>query len=345
MAVGKSRSLARKSHFAEFFANWRHYGIYDPVISGALKASEARGATAGAPPAFLLSANFAKESFGPLPHETSKIPYFQMEPIAAAPALLGLVAAITLPAQSIPESASSSAISHRAESAPRSQVSSALLVSAIHWVAASKPAVVRHAASTASPGTPSGRLRQGQLDRPEGLPRPVRVAGPLLGQPEQVAGRQHPGGAGPDGRWAPGACRQGPRQLGPTHTTRCPRRRSRAGRRANASSLPSAPARTATTYRGDSSFQECVIARESGGNSQVMNSSGHYGLYQFSASTWAATAGTRPTSVTPAWPSRTGCSTTPSPPAASTTGRPTTAADRVIAGSGRLATAARCIPP
>jgi LysM repeat protein len=39
------------------------------------------------------------------------------------------------------------------------------------------------------------------------------------------------------------------------------------------------------------SFQSCVIARESGGNSQVMNSSGHYGLYQFSASTWAAYGG------------------------------------------------------
>ena len=46
-----------------------------------------------------------------------------------------------------------------------------------------------------------------------------------------------------------------------------------------------------TSYRGDSSFQECVITRESGGNSQVMNSSGHYGLYQFSASTWAAYGG------------------------------------------------------
>ena len=34
-----------------------------------------------------------------------------------------------------------------------------------------------------------------------------------------------------------------------------------------------------------------MIARESGGNSQVMNSSGHYGLYQFSAGTWAAYGG------------------------------------------------------
>ncbi len=39
------------------------------------------------------------------------------------------------------------------------------------------------------------------------------------------------------------------------------------------------------------SFGSCVVARESGGNSQVMNSSGHYGLYQFSASTWAEYGG------------------------------------------------------
>jgi LysM repeat protein len=47
-----------------------------------------------------------------------------------------------------------------------------------------------------------------------------------------------------------------------------------------------APAETASTYSGTGGFASCVIARESGGNSQVMNSSGHYGLYQFSASTW-----------------------------------------------------------
>jgi hypothetical protein len=46
------------------------------------------------------------------------------------------------------------------------------------------------------------------------------------------------------------------------------------------------------SYSGASgSFEACVIARESGGNSQVMNSSGHYGLYQFSASTWQAYGG------------------------------------------------------
>jgi LysM repeat protein len=53
-----------------------------------------------------------------------------------------------------------------------------------------------------------------------------------------------------------------------------------------------APAQVASiSTAGDSSFQQCVIAQESGGNSQVMNSSGHYGLYQFSASTWAEYGG------------------------------------------------------
>jgi len=51
-------------------------------------------------------------------------------------------------------------------------------------------------------------------------------------------------------------------------------------------------ATTVTSYTGSAgSFQACVIAAESGGNPQVMNSSGHYGLYQFSASTWAEYGG------------------------------------------------------
>ena len=50
---------------------------------------------------------------------------------------------------------------------------------------------------------------------------------------------------------------------------------------------PSAPVSTAP----GGSFGACVRSRESGGNYQVMNSSGHYGAYQFSASTWAAYGG------------------------------------------------------
>jgi LysM repeat protein len=57
------------------------------------------------------------------------------------------------------------------------------------------------------------------------------------------------------------------------------------------SAAPVAQSAPAASYSGSGSFQSCVIARESGGNSQVMNSSGHYGLYQFSAGTWAAYGG------------------------------------------------------
>ena len=64
------------------------------------------------------------------------------------------------------------------------------------------------------------------------------------------------------------------------------------GSYSSASTTQAAPAQPASTYSGSTgSFQACVIAAESGGNAQVMNSSGHYGLYQFSASTWAAYGG------------------------------------------------------
>jgi hypothetical protein len=45
---------------------------------------------------------------------------------------------------------------------------------------------------------------------------------------------------------------------------------------------------SAGSYNG---AEGCIIARESGGNSQVMNSSGHYGLFQFDYSTWVSGGG------------------------------------------------------
>ncbi|HYZ57852.1 MAG TPA: transglycosylase family protein [Streptosporangiaceae bacterium] len=63
---------------------------------------------------------------------------------------------------------------------------------------------------------------------------------------------------------------------------------------APAEAAPVQAAAAASTYSGATpggSFGQCVVARESGGNAQVMNASGHYGLYQFSASTWAAYGG------------------------------------------------------
>lgn len=63
------------------------------------------------------------------------------------------------------------------------------------------------------------------------------------------------------------------------------------------SAVPAAPAPRESTYvqpqhySGSSSMQSCIIGRESGGNPQVMNGSGHYGLYQFSEGTWVANGG------------------------------------------------------
>jgi hypothetical protein len=40
-----------------------------------------------------------------------------------------------------------------------------------------------------------------------------------------------------------------------------------------------------------SGIESCIISRESGGNSQVMNASGHYGLFQFDYGTWVSGGG------------------------------------------------------
>jgi len=66
---------------------------------------------------------------------------------------------------------------------------------------------------------------------------------------------------------------------------------STTGTTSTTSATQVAPVQTDSTYSGTTSFQECVIAAESGGNAQVMNSSGHYGLYQFSYSSWVAYGG------------------------------------------------------
>jgi hypothetical protein len=57
------------------------------------------------------------------------------------------------------------------------------------------------------------------------------------------------------------------------------------------STVSVASAAPATTYKGSGSMQQCIISRESGGNPNAMNASGHYGLYQFSYSTWVGSGG------------------------------------------------------
>lgn len=59
----------------------------------------------------------------------------------------------------------------------------------------------------------------------------------------------------------------------------------------HASQTPAPAAPAAVTFTGSSGMQACIISRESGGNPDIWNASGHWGLYQFSASTWAAHGG------------------------------------------------------
>jgi LysM repeat protein len=80
----------------------------------------------------------------------------------------------------------------------------------------------------------------------------------------------------------------GPAAPAPVHTESAPVSHSESTESAPASSTST---QADATYSGGSGFQSCVISRESGGNSQVMNSSGHYGLYQFSEGTWEAYGG------------------------------------------------------
>ena len=57
-----------------------------------------------------------------------------------------------------------------------------------------------------------------------------------------------------------------------------------------APAAPAPPATASGPWPGGA-FGNCVVERESGGNPDVWNASGHWGLYQFSASTWAEYGG------------------------------------------------------
>jgi LysM repeat protein len=89
----------------------------------------------------------------------------------------------------------------------------------------------------------------------------------------------------------PGKIPGAPKLLAPTPAP-APVSSSPSSSDSDSSVSTAAPVQTQSASTGStSSFQECVIAAESGGNPQVMNASGHYGLYQFSASTWAEYGG------------------------------------------------------
>ena len=81
----------------------------------------------------------------------------------------------------------------------------------------------------------------------------------------------------------------------PRHATSAPVQAQSAP--ARPAPAPAAPTVSTTAASGSlgvipgGAFGQCVVERESGGNPQVMNSTGHYGLFQFSFSTWVEYGG------------------------------------------------------
>ncbi len=127
---------------------------------------------------------------------------------------------------------------------------------------------------------------------------PARIPAPpaLLGPPPTVTGytprHAHPAPAPAEA--APGQA--APAQAAPAQAA--PGQAAAQAAPAQAAPAQAAPAQAAPAPAGSYSgavpggaFGQCVVSRESGGQAQIMNSSDHYGLYQFSASTWAAYGG------------------------------------------------------
>jgi LysM repeat protein len=202
-------------------------------------------------------------------------------PIAAAPALLGMAAAITLSATMASPAYADPSTPHVASAAQSWRVTNAELLAAIHPAAARKPAA-KPATYTVRSGDTLSAIAGKVYRNPDAWPvlywanrHKIRWADSVeVGQVLTVPAK-------------PARIPAAPSQLGPAPVapvaTSAPQQQ--------AAPAVAQPEQTAATYSGSGSFQSCVIAAESGGNSQVMNSTGHYGLYQFSSSTWAAYGG------------------------------------------------------
>jgi LysM repeat protein len=215
--------------------------------------------------------------------------------IAAAPALLGVAAAIALSVQFTSGSAPASTI-HGAAAAHSAGTSGAELLSELRGTAALRPVAATKTtatAATAATKTTTYKVRTGDsLAKIAGRVYHETKAWPVLYYANK--GKVH---------WAndisvgqvlkvpakPAHIPAAPKALGPAAPAPAPAAAS--SEQSGAVYATAAAAQPAATYSGSGSFQSCVIARESGGSSQVVNATGHYGLYQFSASTWAAYGG------------------------------------------------------
>jgi LysM repeat protein len=238
--------------------------------------------------AFLASATFSGRSLLGFPAQPARIRNLRWLGVAV-PAVAGVAAVIAMANAPAPAHSATPAAAHHlpatAAAATRPGASAALLTSGAR--AAARHAAARPARYTVKSGETlsviAGHLygnadywpvlysaNQGQIRYAN-----VIQAGQVLAVPAKPATiPSPPSAAGPAASPAPASAARAQRTYTPATTTH------------------SASTQTAKAYSGTAgSFQACVIARESGGNSQVMNSSGHYGLYQFSASTWAAYGG------------------------------------------------------
>ena len=228
--------------------------------------------------------------------------------IAAAPTLFGVAAALSLSAQAAPAGAATApADAHRAAAAHTGSSSARLTSVANATAHKAHVAHVAHVAKSALPtrytvrsGDSLASISQRFYHNPDAWPVLYRAnhhqihwaneikIGQVLKVPVKPARIPNP-----PALLGPAAAPVSPVSV--SVTTPASTRHSAAPTQpapVQTAPVQAAPkAAAAATYSGSGSFQSCVIARESGGNSQVMNGSGHYGLYQFSASTWAAYGG------------------------------------------------------
>lgn len=196
----------------------------------------------------------------------------------AAPALAGVAAALCLAPQALADAPATQVVAHHAPAADTSGLlSPGQLLSIIRPVSEQKPVSAKSSWYTVRPDDSLSAIAGRFYHNPNAWPvlywanqNRIRWANDI--QPGEVL--RIPA--------KPARMPSAPALLGP----------------AAAQPADPAPAQAdvaaAGAYSGaypGGAFGACVVAAESGGDAQVMNSSGHYGLYQFSASTWAEYGG------------------------------------------------------
>ena len=224
----------------------------------------------------------------------------QLLPAAAVPALAGMAASVCLASPALADQAPARVAAHSAataDSLSHAGMAPAELLLAVRQAAAGQaPEQARTASYTVKAGDSLSAIAKRVYHKETAWPvlywanhKKVKWAnvineGQVLKVPALPA--EIPAAPSQLGPVAPA-----PVAAAPTRTsTSTSGSRSYSSNRSYSSSRSSSSSRSYSSAPS-SSFESCVIARESGGNAQVMNSSGHYGLYQFSASTWQAYGG------------------------------------------------------